>query len=119
MPWSEVCVAMGVASHEYQVELLRGRMAQLWSPGGEKFSAPITTGEAGIYEDARGFYCYPETDRCARCLGSRKLECDNCGWGGDWLVPQGQGILKCQRCKHLQAALCSCQLGFAQREHAQ
>ncbi len=58
LPYSEVCMSMGVAGRTISVQLsLDGRMAQLYR-NGRKFSAPITYGEAGIYRDGAGYYHY-------------------------------------------------------------
>jgi len=56
MPHSEVCMHMGIAGKEMGCKLVGERpMVQLydfqtWKP----FSAPILTGEAGVYTDADG-----------------------------------------------------------------
>ena len=34
-------------------------MAQLWKDG-RRFSFPVTTGEAGFYQDAHGYYTYAD-----------------------------------------------------------
>jgi hypothetical protein len=48
LPWSEVCVAMGVAERSAELTLEpEGRMAQIWLDG-QRYSAPVTLGEAGI-----------------------------------------------------------------------
>lgn len=56
-PHSEVCVSMGCAGRPMLVALVNGGtaqrpypMAQLYTPEGELFAAPITLGEAGIFE---------------------------------------------------------------------
>jgi hypothetical protein len=57
MPWSEVCVHMGVADKVmgFRVEGTPNReMVQLLTPDGTPFSFPITPGEAGLYRDADG-----------------------------------------------------------------
>jgi hypothetical protein len=48
MPYSEVCMHMRVAGKQMIVER-RGYMAQLYTLAGNKFSFPITDGEAGIH----------------------------------------------------------------------
>jgi hypothetical protein len=57
MPWSEVCIHMRVAGQVLEVEIIGEQypMVQLYRDGRE-FSAPVTTGEAGVYEDSDGFY---------------------------------------------------------------
>lgn len=78
MPHSEVCMHMRVAGRLMAVELLHRvavegdvartfYMAQLYGLDGTPFSAPITTGEAGLLHDDRGFYIRP-------------ME----GWQNDW-----------------------------------
>ena len=70
MPHSEVCMHMKVAGKVMDFVLLypdveNGRIlapaVQLLKDG-HPFSGPITHGEAGIYEDASGFYYYPGHD---------------------------------------------------------
>jgi len=62
LPYSEVCMHMRVAGRRMHVRLTDGAhpMAQLLSEDGSNFSLAITTGEAGIYRDADGFYAYVE-----------------------------------------------------------
>jgi hypothetical protein len=61
MPHSEVCVHMRIAGKLFYFEWYGGRAVQLFgaASGDCPFSAPILTGEAGIYEDAGGHYFYP------------------------------------------------------------
>lgn len=69
LPYSEVCMHMRVAGRVMDVRMTDGRypMAQLLNPDGSEFSAPILTGEAGIFGDVeRGFYCYPEKETPAQ-----------------------------------------------------
>lgn len=48
LPYSEVCMHMGVAGHTMVGRMVRrGRMVQLLRDDGGLFSAPITQGEAG------------------------------------------------------------------------
>ncbi len=48
MPWSEVCLHMGIADRPMLAELTdSGHMVQLYTLDGRIFSAPITLGEAG------------------------------------------------------------------------
>lgn len=50
LPFSEVCVHMRVADKVMGAEIVEdGRAVQLYDDNGNRFSAPITTGEAGIY----------------------------------------------------------------------
>lgn len=58
LPWSEVCMSMRVAEQEMTAELTAHirPAVQLWKDG-RHYSAPITTGEAGLYRDGDGrFY---------------------------------------------------------------
>jgi hypothetical protein len=48
LPYSEVCMHMQVAGKRMFVALTEGDMAQLYTLEGEKFSFPITRGEAGV-----------------------------------------------------------------------
>src|SRR5437764_280118 len=52
LPYSEVCMHMGVAGKEMWVRVCGEsmNMAQLYDDQGRKFSAPITVGEAGVPE---------------------------------------------------------------------
>lgn len=52
MPWSEVCMHLGIAGKTMTCEVL-SRGVQLYDDKGEKFSFPITHGEAGFYEVAQ------------------------------------------------------------------
>lgn len=55
LPWSEVCMHMGVAGREMFVRPLAST-AQLIDDNGREFSFPITLGEAGFYTDSAGIY---------------------------------------------------------------
>ena len=68
MPYSEVCMHMQVAGRVMTVELIGGTyaggqtyiVAQLRNDDESAFSAPIGTGEAGLYGSPCGeMYCYP------------------------------------------------------------
>lgn len=48
LPYSEVCMHMGVAGTRMFIVPVDNNMAQLYTLAGEKFSFPITRGEAGI-----------------------------------------------------------------------
>jgi len=62
--WSECAMSMRVAGRVMDVELLpspvHGAVAQLFDDSGREYSAPILIGEAGLYRDEVGIYCYPE-----------------------------------------------------------
>lgn len=60
MPYSEVCMHMRIAGKVMRGELLDRQypMVQLYDVDGRKYSSPITTGEAGLYEDSEGYYYY-------------------------------------------------------------
>ena len=65
-PYSEVCMSMKVAGRPIVVELIERKggsgyryVAQLWRDYRE-FSSPILTGEAGLYQDDKGIYAYPD-----------------------------------------------------------
>lgn len=56
LPWSEVCMHLGMAGRPSVVRLVDAGSAQLLDCSGAKVSFPITPGEAGIYTDSVGFY---------------------------------------------------------------
>lgn len=59
LPWSEVCLHMGVADRVMLGVLREDGMVQLYREDGTRFSAPITAGEAGVYHDRKiGYYTY-------------------------------------------------------------
>lgn len=64
MPYSEVCMHMKIAGTKMLCEFTNtpySPMVQLHSRDGRVFSAPISTGEAGVYHDkSNGFYTYGE-----------------------------------------------------------
>ena len=62
LPWSEVCMHLGVAGRVMSVELVEGGSAvQLYDEDGDPYSFPILPGEAGFYRDVTGTpYAYPE-----------------------------------------------------------
>lgn len=78
MPWSEVCMHMQIAGKPMICELVSDRMVQLYEPNFREldgatslrdalkpFSAPILTGEAGIFEESnldleRKYYIYKD-----------------------------------------------------------
>lgn len=55
LPWSEVCMHLHVADAVRDVKILE-HGAQILNQDGTPLSFPITHGEAGIYQDAEGFY---------------------------------------------------------------
>lgn len=55
LPWSEVCMHMGVQDQWRQVRV-EERQAVIVRPDGRQWCSGITHGEAGIYRDAEGFY---------------------------------------------------------------
>lgn len=57
MPYSEVCVHMQVAGTRRTVRVLDGAV-QILNADGSKFSFPVTSGEAGLYSDAGGYYTH-------------------------------------------------------------
>lgn len=65
MPFSEVCCHMKVAGKEMSFELEPNGMVQLFDEKGRVFSFPITSGEAGIYNDEEGYYYCPDTGKAA------------------------------------------------------
>lgn len=60
MPFSEACMAMRVAGRRMRFKLVpdrhAGAMVQLLGDDGSEFSAPVTTGEAGVYRDGDRYY---------------------------------------------------------------
>jgi hypothetical protein len=67
MPHSEVCMHFRVAGKPMAFGLLGDLwrtpgMVQLYHDDGRPFSAPITSGEAGVYEDEAGYYYYALTE---------------------------------------------------------
>lgn len=65
--YSECAMSMHVAGKVMEVEVIQGRwgpIAQLYKDGKE-FSAPITMGEAGFYQEQQGvYYYYPSVETC-------------------------------------------------------
>jgi hypothetical protein len=61
MPYSEVCMHMRIAGKKMACALVGSRpMVQLFDlQTGSPFSAPILTGEAGVFEDSDGYYIVP------------------------------------------------------------
>lgn len=58
LPWSEVCMYMGVAGKVRRVQV-RSNGAQILHESGTPFSMPISHGEAGIYTPIDGdWYTY-------------------------------------------------------------
>lgn len=65
LPYSEVCMHLGVAGEVRPCELLDRGMVQIWDADGIlPFSFAITAGEAGFYNsgDERGWYTYDLPD---------------------------------------------------------
>jgi len=58
--YSECACHIRAAGKVFAFRLTEGRypMVQLLRPDGGPYSAPITTGEAGVYNDTDGFYYY-------------------------------------------------------------
>lgn len=56
MPYSEVCMHLGVAGQKLEFQLLTNRSVQLFREDGSFLSFPILPGEAGLYQDDTGFY---------------------------------------------------------------
>lgn len=54
MPYSEVCMYLGVAGKVIEFTLLESGMVQLWE-GDRPLSFPITSGEAGVTESGDEF----------------------------------------------------------------
>jgi hypothetical protein len=63
LPHSEVCMHMRVAGKRAIVEVVTNGLnytsAQIRRQDGTPFSAAVTLGEAGLYEDREGVYTYP------------------------------------------------------------
>lgn len=66
LPYSEVCMHMQVAGKRMLATLLEGHngraVVQLYTETAEYHSAPILPGEAGFYQDERGWY-HPHAER--------------------------------------------------------
>lgn len=64
LSYSEACMHMEVAGTVMEVKLVANAFnpgacfAQLYKDG-RKYSGPVTTGEAGFYQDEGGYYYYP------------------------------------------------------------
>lgn len=58
MPFSEVCMFMKIANAVFDFLLKDNGMVQLLKDG-RPFGGAITTGEAGIYHDADGYWYDP------------------------------------------------------------
>lgn len=58
LPWSEVCLHLGVQDKTMLCSMVEGEMVQLWADDGGKFSFPITPTEAGLYHGTapEGYY---------------------------------------------------------------
>jgi hypothetical protein len=54
LPFSEVCMHMRVAGKEMRVQVLDGGMVQLYKDG-DRFSFPISAGEAGFHRTDYGY----------------------------------------------------------------
>lgn len=54
LPFSEVCMHLGVAGTRMRARLEPNQMVQLLQPDGSQFSFPITAGEAGLEIDGAG-----------------------------------------------------------------
>ena len=63
LPWSEVCMHLKVAGQTRPVEVLPDG-AQILNEDGTKLSFPVTHGEAGIFQDAKGLYIHQEEEEC-------------------------------------------------------
>jgi hypothetical protein len=48
LPWTEVCMHLGIAGRLRWVVPVNDRLAQVYDPAGRVFSAPILRSEAGI-----------------------------------------------------------------------
>lgn len=60
LPCSEVVCHLRLAEAVVQVEIVgEYPMAQIFNLEDQPISFPITLGEAGIYSDEFGWYCYP------------------------------------------------------------
>jgi hypothetical protein len=56
-----MCNGEGHADLSVEGRLTRATCIYCEGTGWRRFSAPITTGEAGIYSDEQGYYFYPKT----------------------------------------------------------
>lgn len=84
MPYSEVCMHLRVAGTVMLGELLPSRMVQLFTVDGVRVSFPVTSGEAGLYEDDHGMFY--SAHRCAT-VGCSVLAAGTLSYpGGDGTV---------------------------------
>ncbi len=56
MPFSEVCCHMKIQAQLMRIVLLPSGMVQLYRMDRTLFSSPITSGEAGVYQNHHGEY---------------------------------------------------------------
>lgn len=69
MPYSEVCMHMKVAGRKMLFQIVSERAVQLFSSPMQPFSFPILLGEAGVFEDEKGMYYYPNISKDERDAG--------------------------------------------------
>ena len=85
-PHSEACMSMGLSGRRLRAYVLSNGAVQLYDENNEPISFPITTSEAGIFEDDKGFYAYwPTNGVCDHNQmtwqdGDRRWRCANCGY---------------------------------------
>jgi hypothetical protein len=65
LPYSEICLHLGIAGTRMGARLQPNGMVQLLDADGRDFSFPITAAEAGLHHDQDG-WSTPVTDRPTR-----------------------------------------------------
>ena len=82
LPFSEVAMHMRIAGKPMHCIMLDRGMVQLFDLQGDRFSFPITAGEAGFFTDENGFYFYEAEDvsetKCVHGTDADNETCREC-----------------------------------------